>query len=197
MDCWAFSQNKETYDALVAAYAQKGRHYHTNEHVSGCLGHLDNCAGELDSPREVEIALWFHDAIYNSLSSENERKSADWAASFLAEQGASGETITRVHRLIMVTEHDAPTQTKDESFLVDIDLSILGASPETYELFEKGVQNEYRLVPSFLYRRKRAEVLRSFMERPRIYTNEFFSAPLERRAKENLSNAISKLEGHA
>jgi predicted metal-dependent HD superfamily phosphohydrolase len=197
MDAWCFSRNQGTYEALVAAYSERGRHYHTSEHVSVCLRHLDACAKEVDAPREVEVALWFHDAVYKPLSGDNEKKSADWAAAFLAEQGALADEIARVHRLVMVTEHKVPTQTHDESLLVDIDLSILGTDPEVYAAFETGVRKEYRLVPWFLYRKKRAEVLRRFLERPKIYSQASFSEALERQARENLANAISKLDGRA
>lgn len=197
MDTWCFDQNRETFESLMAAYSGSGRHYHTAEHISACLQHLDGCEDNLDFPREVEIALWFHDAIYKPLSGNNEKESANWAASFLSERGATDEEVARVHRLIMVTEHNAPTQTKDEAVLVDIDLSILGADPATYNIFEKAVRKEYKLVPWFFYRKKRAEVLRGFLERPKIYTSGCFSAAAECQAKENLSNAISKLEGRA
>lgn len=197
MDAWGFSLNQETFDSLVAAYSASGRYYHTTEHVSACLRHLDAFAAELGSAREIEIALWFHDAIYKPLSSNNEKESADWAASYLSERGATAEDTDRVHRLIMVTAHDAPTETKDESALVDIDLSILGTDPRTYDFFEQGIRKEYRLVPSFMYRKKRAAVLRGFLERPKIYTSGCFPEEVERQAKENLANAIFKLEGRA
>lgn len=197
MEAWGFSRNEEAYGALVASYSEKDRHYHTKEHVAACLRHLDRCVADVDYPSEVEIALWFHDAIYKPLSRGNERKSADWASSFLSAHGAGEEATARVHRLIMVTEHNAPTQTKDESILVDIDLSILGADPEAYDIFEEGVRKEYGLVPSFIYRKKRVKVLRGFMERAHIYKNEPFSSERERQAKENLANAVSKLERRA
>ena len=194
MEAWGFDRNQQTYDALVAAYTEKGRYYHTSEHISACLRHLDDCGLELEFPREVEIALWFHDAIYKPLSRNNERKSADWAAEFLRENGAKEEEATRVHRLIIATEHDALPLNGDESALIDIDLSILGADPATYEVFEKNVRKEYRLVPSFIYKRKRAEILQGFLERPQIYSTERFSRALERQARENLANAIARLK---
>lgn len=193
MGLWGFGRNEETFNSLMSAYTEKGRHYHSDKHVAACLRHLDSCISQVAKPREVELALWFHDAIYKPLSDSNEQQSADWAASFLSKNGATGEEIARVHRLIMVTKHNAPTQTKDESILIDIDLSILGADPQTYDLFERGVRNEYKLVPKFMYRRKRAEVLKSFLERPSIYQNEPFSTEHERQARENLRNAISQL----
>lgn len=197
MRAWGFDCNEDSCRSLLAAYSEKGRHYHTMEHVTACLRHLDRCAAATEQPREVELALWFHDAIYMPLSAGNEKKSADWAASFLSANGASPDAITRVHRLIMVTAHNAPTQTNDESILVDIDLSILGADPETYDLFEQGVRMEYRLVPSFLYKKKRTEVLRGFLARERIYQHEPFASEREQQARENLADAVSRLAGRA
>lgn len=193
MDRWKFRRNEEMFKSLVSSYSEKGRHYHTQEHISACLRHLDRCVPYLDQAREVEISLWFHDAIYKPFSSENEQKSADWAASFLTENGATPHEVSRVHSLIMATEHNAPTKTNDESFLVDIDLSILGADAEGYDVFEENVRKEYKRVPMFMYKKKRTEVLRGFLDRSAIYQNEPFTKERERQAKVNLANAVSKL----
>lgn len=193
MAAWGFGPNTGTYEKLVAAYSAKGRFYHDRSHVEACLRHLETCRDGVRRLPEVELALWFHDAVYRPLSGGNERKSADWAASFLRENGAAPEAVFRVHGLIMVTMHNAPTQSTDESLLVDIDLAILGAAPPRYEAFEQAVRREYRLVPAVVYRRKRAELLRAFLDRPRIYLNEPFSTAFEGQARSNLSNAISGL----
>ena len=162
MSAFGFGANENTFHSLSEAYSEKHRHYHTGEHVQACLKHLDVCAAQAEHPIEIEIALWFHDAIYRPLSSNNERKSADWASTFLLANSAPPEVAARVHRLIMVTEHNVAIHTKDESILVDIDLSILGADAKTYDEFEKAVRLEYRIIPMFIYRRKRAAVLHNF-----------------------------------
>ncbi|GGE58535.1 hypothetical protein GCM10007421_36440 [Halopseudomonas oceani] len=195
MTAWQLGTNPDTFAALLRAYTETGRHYHSAEHVTACLQHLDGCAGRVDNPAEVELALWFHDAIYQPLSSSNEQDSADWAASFLTEQGVDEQLVARVHRLIMVTEHNAPTTTRDEAVLVDIDLAILGAPAAVYELFEQGVRQEYRRVPAPLYRRKRAHVLRGFLERPRLYVSGCLGPEREHQARDNLTRAIAQLEG--
>lgn len=194
MNAWGFGANRETFDSLLAAYSEVGRHYHTEEHILACLRHMDGCKEEIDSPREVEVALWFHDAIYKPFSSRNEKESADWAVSFLKGCEAAGDEVDRVRRLVMVTEHNAPARTRDERFLIDFDLSILGEAPDTYESFERNIREEYRLVPSFLYRKKRAAILRGFLERPKIYTSGCFPEEVEAQARRNLSKAISNLE---
>lgn len=192
MQAWGLPSCEETWRDLCSAYGQKHRHYHTGAHVDACLRHLDTCARALDQPREVELALWFHDAVYNPLSSKNEQKSADWTRDFLTGHGAPAEAVARVVDLIMVTRHDAPTRTNDESFLVDIDLSILGAGPAVYDTFEHAIRREYRHVPAPLYRAGRACLLEQFLARPRIYANPPF-APREGQARANLTRAIAQL----
>lgn len=193
MDAWGLPPSEVTWRELVAAYGQKHRHYHTGAHIDACLGHLDACARVLDQPHEVEFALWFHDAVYNPLSARNEQKSADWAHAFLARRCAPPEAIGRVVALVMATRHEAPTRTKDESFLVDIDLSILGAEPPVYDAFEQAIRREYRHVPAALYRVGRARLLGRFLARPRIYRNMPFTQR-EGQARDNLARAVARLE---
>ena len=67
----------------MSAYSEPHRHYHTTAHIDACLAELD-LAGDLASDRgEVEVALWFHDAIYRSWRHDNEQRSADLAAETL------------------------------------------------------------------------------------------------------------------
>ena len=195
MGAFGFDNNEDTFGSLISAYSEKHRFYHTLKHVSDCLRHLDTCSSMITEQREVELAIWFHDAIYNPLSGKNERKSADWAASFLSTNSATDDLKVKISRLIMATKHDAPPHTKDASILVDIDLAILGTDAATYNMFERAVRQEYQIIPIFLYRKKRAEMLSEFIKRPLIYHNEPFIS--EQQARVNLTNAISNLTGSA
>ncbi len=191
----ALSPNPETFEQLHAAYAEKHRHYHTTAHIEDCLQKLDIVKSQAVAPENIALALWFHDAIYQPLKSDNELQSAVWATQFLKNAGASPSRIQAIHDLIMVTRHQVPANTPDEALLVDIDLSILGADADTYQEFETNVRKEYRWVPWFLYRAKRAEILQSFLNRRHIYTNEWFCRRYEASARTNLAQAITTLRG--
>ncbi|MBL4671768.1 MAG: hypothetical protein JKX81_05870 [Arenicella sp.] len=185
--------NESTYEALLKAYSEKHRRYHTGEHIEAILRHLDSAVDLANDIYEIEVALWFHDAVYKQFSAKNELDSAIWASQFLSNNGVSQDRIDRIHSLIMATIHTAETEGNDQLLIVDIDLSILGSSQAVYDQFEKDVRYEYKLVPYFLYRKKRREILASFLERERIYMNDFFHSKLEERARVNLSNAIDSL----
>ncbi|WP_063890921.1 hypothetical protein [Thalassomonas viridans] len=188
-----FAANMETYQALLASYSEKHRHYHNVSHIQAVLGHLQQSRHLAADYHAIAIALWFHDAVYKVFSATNELDSADWAVKFLAENGASQAFSERVHALIMATVHDAAPSDNDEKLMVDIDLSILGSSPQTYALFESGVRKEYKLVPDFIYKKKRKAILSRFLERESIYSHEHFYQQLEASARANISKAIQNL----
>lgn len=185
--------NQTTYAELIRAYTEKHRHYHSDTHINACLQHFDAVQCFAEYPAEVELALWFHDAIYKPMSSTNELDSANWCAKFLADNSIADEIIQRVHKLIMATCHSAELVGNDERLVVDIDLAILGAPENVYQVFEASVRNEYQWVPSFIFKNKRKEILQTFLDRHRIYHHAYFYDLLEHRARENLATAISQL----
>lgn len=186
-------QCRETYSALLKAYQQKHRHYHNLQHISDCLTHLDIVREQCNFPAETELALWFHDAIYRTRSTTNERDSAKWADNFLRAGGIEEEIRQRVFSYIMATCHQVPVGENDAKLIADIDLAILGQPAARYDQFEKQIRREYRWVPRPLFRRKRREVLQSFLERDSIYSTDFFVNRYENPARGNLRRAISDL----
>ncbi|UZT77366.1 hypothetical protein OF113_20400 [Ectopseudomonas chengduensis] len=103
---------------------------------------------------------------------------------------ASQATLARVERLIMVTRHDATPSEPDEQLLVDIDLAILGATPERFAEYDAQVRAEYAWVPGFVYRMKRRSVLKAFLGRPCIYSTEHFNVRYEAQARSNLAAVL-------
>ena len=172
------------YEELISAYGEPHRRYHTLQHLEECFARFDEIAELAEHPADVELAIWFHDAIYDPRRNDNERRSADWAASCTGNSS--------VHSLVMATRHEAIPQTKDEKALVDVDLWILGAPQERFDEYEKQVREEYGWVPGLLYRRKRREILESFVARPTIYNTERFVERYEKQARANLARSLAR-----
>ncbi len=171
---------------LKAAYAEPQRHYHTLQHLGECLSAFDTVRARAEHPHEVELALWFHDAVYDIKGHDNEQRSADWARESLHDAGVDASSAQRVHDLVMATRHTAVPSGRDEQLLVDIDLSILGAERDRFDEYEQQIRQEYAYVPGFLFRRKRREILKGFLDRPAIYSTPYFHDALEARARDNL-----------
>jgi predicted metal-dependent HD superfamily phosphohydrolase len=185
----------DTFSRLQSAYAEKHRAYHTSRHIDECLSLLDELTYTAGHPAEVECALWFHDAIYEPMSKSNEERSADWAAEFGIHVGVAPDAVARIRAHIMATQHAALPADDDSRLVVDIDLAILGAAPTRYDEFERDVRREYRWVPGIVYRPKRAAILQSFLDRPRIYYWEPVYERFERKARTNVSGAVQTLIG--
>ena len=166
------------------------------------MQHLDECFDKLDESRtlaahahEVELALWFHDAVYDVRGQDNEEQSAAWADTAARGAGVPAEVARRVRDLIMATKHDAAPITPDAKLLVDVDLAILGAPVARFDEYERQVREEYSWVPGFLFRRKRREILAGFLARPNIFNTEYFLAAYEAQARANLERSIKTLGG--
>lgn len=185
----------QTYTALVAAYGEPQRHYHTARHIGHCLSELDLAREQAAEPAEIEMALWFHDAVYDTHRAGNEERSAQWAERFLESASLPAARVQRIVAHILATCHSGTPGSADAQLTVDADLAILGADAETYSQFERHVRQEYHWVPEAVFRAKRAEILESFLARPCIYYSAFFRERHEAAARLNLARAISTLRG--
>jgi predicted metal-dependent HD superfamily phosphohydrolase len=183
------------YDELLAGYAGPQRHYHTAQHLDECFAQFDGARVLAEHPAEVELALWFHDAIYQPRRTDNEAKSAEWARTSALAAGVAADAAGRVHSLVMATRHEAVPQGRDQEVLVDVDLSILGALPTRFDEYERQVREEYSWVPGPIFRRTRRGILQGFLDRPEIYSTGPFKARLEAAARANLARSIALLGG--
>jgi len=188
-----FDENKESYDALIAAYFESHRYYHNHSHIDAVLATLDNYSALAENKSEIELALWFHDAIYKPFSSNNEVDSANWACKFLHQNCVPSETQKKVHNLIMATSHSHLPRSNDEMLITNIDLAILGSAEVHYSRFKADVRREYKKVPDCIYRRKRKAVLKGFLDRGRIYSINQFYDEYEAQARVNLQKELNQL----
>jgi predicted metal-dependent HD superfamily phosphohydrolase len=178
---------------LLSRYAEPWRKYHTLQHLEECLAWFEASSQLAERPHEVEAALWFHDAIYDPRRADNEALSATLAETSLLAAGAPAQVAARVMALVMATGHTAEPASADEQLLVDIDLSILGASPHRFAQYEQQIRAEYAFVPAAVFREKRGAILRAFLLRPRLYSTEYFHSRLEKQARVNLAGAAGTM----
>lgn len=179
-------------DALLARYAEPHRHYHSLRHLEECFERLESVRVRAAHPGELDLALWYHDAVHAPTASDNEARSADLAVQAMERVRLPADVCGRVRSLIMATRHDALPAPGDAALLVDVDLGILAATPARFDEYEEQIRAEYAWVPAVLFRRKRREVLEGFLARERIYVSGRFVAD-EERARANLVRSIGRL----
>ncbi len=185
------------FDRLVAAYSGPDRHYHSLEHLSEMFRVAGRLAAHTEDSPALQLAIWFHDVVYDPRAKDSEARSAEMAGELLAPLGVPTATIEKMQRLVRATAHllaTEPPSDSDTAVLLDADLAILGASEERYRRYAADIHKEYAFVPEADYRTGRAMVLKRFLARPRIFLHQVMVEEGDERARLNLRAELAQLE---
>lgn len=184
---------ERAYAGLIELYGEPHRHYHTLNHIRHCLAEFDRAAALMDHPDAVEMALWFHDAIYQPGAHDNEWRSAE-----LFRQWANGRATPafqqRVHDLVMATTHREPPRDHDARFVVDIDLSSFGLPWEKCEQDGRRIRAEFADLHDDEYYPGHLQFLRILQGRPTFFFTEWFQQCYEKIACGNVTRIIAELQ---
>lgn len=182
----------EVYEELREHYSESGRHYHTPKHIEHCLAQFDLVADELEVADAVEMALWFHDLIFDLDANDNELQSARRFME-LAGDSMQSEFKTRVRDLILATAPPRMPKTKDEKFMLDIDLSSFGLPWKDMLRDSIAVRKESpQLTDAEFFPGQRA-FLESLVNREHFYFTEFFRSRIEDSARRNIERYLKNL----
>lgn len=185
---------KKTFEALLKQYTSSKRHYHNISHIVGLLNMLETHKYHIADDEVMFFSIWFHDSIYNTWKSDNEEKSAIWAKEVLSQTNFPAERIEKVCAYILATKTHTPTGDSDLNWFLDFDLSILGSLSSVYELYVRQIREEYTLIPNFIFNKGRKKVLRSLLEKERLYQTEDFRTRLEAQARMNIEAELQEIE---
>ena len=189
-------QERSTFEQLRSMWNEPHRAYHNLGHLAAVLAHVEILSGHASHPERVQLAAWFHDAIYNSQAPDNEERSAGLAQRTCDRWGLSLEVGQDVARLILLTKsHFADPEDLNGHVLLDADLAILGTSPSEYLQYAQAIRQEYSWVPEEDYRRGRAAVLRGFLDRDTLFFTDQYRSQMESAARINLQEELRRLGG--
>lgn len=175
-------------------YADPHRHYHNQQHIADCLTQFDQVRQLAVEPNAVEFAVWLHEAGCDSHAGNKEDSSAKLAQDWLKQAGAAEALTNSVGRVILATKvHDGALHPA-APLLADVDLSILGRSPQKFWEYEQNFRHEYGWVNQKTFATKRVENLQHFLARPRLYHTKFYFARLEAQARSKVHASIEQLQ---
>lgn len=181
-------------DNLLKRWSEPQRKYHTLDHLTAVLNHIDVLEEYAKDPDLVRLAAWFHDSVYLPERSTNEERSARLAERALTEAGVPAAKVHEVARLVrLTTTHDPAPGDADGAVLCDADLAILAAPRETYESYAHAVRDEYAFVPDDVFRAGRAAVLRQFLDLDRLFRTPYGEREWEAAARRNIGAEIDRL----
>lgn len=183
---------------LSTLYAQSHRHYHNIDHINFCLGELEKCDGvSHETRRIVTYAIWYHDAVYNPYSAENEYQSEEMF--YRQHQSPSILTFeefdaigTAIRATAYHTKHQ-PNLEFSSHLMLDIDLAGLGQDWRVFQKNGEQIRKEYAHIEDGVFNRARVEFFEALQKRPTIYYTDFFKARYEASARENVDIEIKRL----
>ena len=183
---------------IAVRYNETQRAYHTLDHLKQLFGQFEQIKPCLHEPHLIALALYYHDVIYDPRRSDNELKSAKYAIETLRCY-LSEDQCQSIYALIMMTAtHQIDTlayedKISDAAYLLDMDLSILGAPWSEYDQYAQAVRQEYVHVAKENYRVGRIAVLEKLLAHPVLYLTAYYHNHFEVQARDNIKREISFL----
>lgn len=185
------------FDQLVESHQQPHRYYHTLEHLAEMFRVFGRLALLCSNPVAVQLAMWFHDVVYDPTAHDNENQSAAKVFEWLQPLDLPLELLIQGAELVKATAHltaTEPVTDPDTMVLLDADLAILGASESRYQRYAADIRKEYGHISDADYRTGRIGVLNRFLTRPRIYHTTAMHNEGDAPARQNLQAEIERLQ---
>ena len=183
---------------IAIRYNEAQRAYHSLQHIEQLFAQFKQIKHVLNESHIIALALFYHDVIYAPTRSDNELKSAEYAVEALRPY-LSAEQCQHIYALIMMTANHKLAECSnaqknfDAAYLLDMDLSILGASWTDYEQYAQAVRQEYAHVSNPDYRDGRRAVLTELLAHPKLYLTDYYYDRLEKQARQNIKREIKIL----
>ena len=192
---------KALWQDIAVRYNESQRVYHSLQHIQQLFGQFEQIKQHLNEPHIIALALFYHDVIYEPTCVNNELKSAEYAVEALSSY-LTAEQCQYIYTLIMMTASHQIDKTddwldkakkSDAAYLLDMDLSILGATWSEYERYAQTVRQEYADISNADYRNGRIAVLKGLLAHPTLYLTDYYHSRLEEQARENIKREIKIL----
>ena len=174
--------------ALLRRWDEPHRRYHDRAHLTATLHAVTTLLADHPAPAPavdvgaLELAVWFHDAVYAGRPGDDEEASAVLAEQTLPALAQPAARVAEVARLVRLTAaHDPADGDLAGELLHDADLAILAAPEAEYAAYAAAVRHEYAHVPQAAFRAGRAAVLRGLVDRPAGGPATLYRTPAGRR----------------
>lgn len=180
---------------LVDRYAEPHRRYHGVAHIDALARMFEQVAvgPGWQQPAEVALALLFHDAIYDPARHDNEARSAALARERIAGWGEID--AERIVALIEATAAHASARADgdpDLGHFLDADIAIIGAPPDVYDRYARGVLDEYApFVDAAAFRVGRRAFLQAQLGRATLFHTAWFRDRHQAMARDNLARELA------
>lgn len=179
----------DIWNAFVSMYGDQNRYYHNFTHIHNCLTRLDYWHAPLAERDNIELALWFHDLVFDPKRADNKRASAGLAKHYIK----SHKQLDRVIQLILATKHNAAKFDYSEVTICDIDIQVFGADEERYQNYVQMRYKEAHDVEIDIYLMNRRHQINNFLSRNSVFSDTSYKNQFNEIAKHNLTNELNAI----
>jgi predicted metal-dependent HD superfamily phosphohydrolase len=183
----------QRWNELEKFYAEKHRAYHTMNHVVECLKEFDQVKHLVKNADAMEMAVFYHDAVYAPEAKNNEEQSAKLLMAVAKDFRLDKKFSQASARLVRSTKIGAELKTFEEKLLHDMDYSVLGQKWEVFQKYNQGIRKENAHYSPSDYKKERTAFLKSLLEKPAIFLTNVFQDKYEYTAISNVKKALKKL----
>lgn len=185
---------RPVFDRVYDAWGAESRRYHGIEHLVDCLRELDAANAPAPTADVAELALWYHDVVYEPQANDCEERSAGRLLADAVVAAIPEAFASQAADLVRATAHAPPGEHGDAAaadLVIDIDLSILGRDGLRFMDYEYAIEEEYAPTSRLAFFVRRGRFLASLLERDRIFRTDFFHARYERRARAQIEALLT------
>jgi predicted metal-dependent HD superfamily phosphohydrolase len=194
--CLPIEAEQSIWKVIESKYNEPVRAYHTLEHICDLINIATPYRSKITDFNAVQLAIFFHDIIYDPTSSLNEDESAELFLDLMPKY-IDENLVKKVTSYILATKshHPPNLDDRDLSFFLDFDMSILGRERNEYSLYAKKIRREYKHVDEISFNKGRSAFLRKILmsNNPVFSTPEFLSE-MELKARSNIEWEADELE---
>ncbi|XP_058463243.1 uncharacterized protein LOC131437730 [Malaya genurostris] len=175
---------------LKGQYSLPGRHYHSESQM--IHRKAEYLSGASVCIQLASLFQYYHFDPEKDCVSEN----CDVLKEFLIDAKLDNKPLeNNILQLLGDVNVDSFDLPEDELlYFQDLDLLMLGYSPENYKQYTVQLRQEYSTMDEQSYNKMRLKILRSFNRIPFIYASKEFSEKYESTARANIESEIKELE---
>ena len=181
----------ELWEPIEMAYTEPHRHYHNLDHIRFMVQKALEIESLISDMNVLLFSIFYHDIVYKVTKGNNELKSAEIAEKAALEAGLGADGARLCYHQILATKAHELSENQDTNYLTDIDLCILGESPQVYDQYVSHIRKEYQIYPGFLYRKGRKKVVQHFLQMDQIFKTAYFFDRYESQARANLGRELN------
>jgi predicted metal-dependent HD superfamily phosphohydrolase len=169
----------------------KGRYYHTVRHINYMINHVKDFKLTKKEQAKLELAIWFHDIVYDAQKTDNEKNSGIKLVHFGESIGIRLKDINEMTDLILDTKHNITPTTKLGKIICDLDLREFVSDRQKLNTPE--VRKEYSHLSDEEFNKGRVEFLKTMLKKTHIYHTKLYRDLFENKARENLTNELNNI----